>query len=514
MKDNNENNVGRSDPQPPNLGGSRGSRGSRSDPQPPNLGGLVKDTAIYGFPSIVGRFLNYLLVPLYTAKMTAESGGYGVITHVYACTALLLVLLTCGMETTFFRFANKEGENPNRVYSTALIGVGSLSLVFVAVVLLLLTPLSNLSGYGENPQFVWVMTLTVAIDAFRAVPFSYLRYKKMPMKFASLQILNILVSIGLNCVYFLLLGGKDPGVVFYINLFCSTLVTLCLWQEIGQIRYGYDPALMRRMLKYSWPIVILGIAGVLNQVADKMMFPYIYDGDDAQKQLGIYGACAKVAMIMAMITQAFRYAYEPFVFGKTKDKDNDETQAKAMKYFLIFTLLAFVCVVGWMPLLKGIIAADYREGLDVVPVVMAAEIMMGVYFNLSFWYKLDDKTTWGAVFSGVGCAVLITLNIVFVPRYSYVACAWAGVAGYGTAMTLSYIVGQKYHPISYPLKDIAVYLLMTVVLTALILFFKQHIDNDLVALVLNTLCIVLFLAYILRRDLPPSSLPFIGKFFK
>ena len=229
-------------------------------------------------------------------------------------------------------------------------------------------------------------------------------------------------------------------------------------------------------------------------------------------QLGIYGACSKIAMIMAMITQAFRFAYEPIVFAGVKDKDSHEMYAKAMKYFIIFTLLAFLLVVAYLDVLKYIIGADYWVGLRVVPIVMAAEIMMGVYFNLSFWYKLTDKTIWGAVFSGIGCAVLLAVNIVFVPRYGYIACAWGGFAGYGVAMLISYFVGQKYYPIHYPLKEIAVYLLLAFVLYEIMSRLQGW--GMAVSLTVNTLLVGIFMAYVVWRDLPLSQLPYVGKYFR
>ena len=496
-----------------------------------NLKSLAKDTAIYGLSSIVGRFLNYLLVPLYTAKLSAASGGYGVITNVYAYTALLMVILTYGMETTFFRFANKEEENSQTVYTTTLISVGFTSLLFIALVLLFINPISAFMGYADHKSYIWVMAITVAIDAFQCIPFAYLRYKKRPIKFAALKLLNIFMAIVLNIVFFLVLpsiyessGGTgfisaiyDPtvgaGYAFYVNLFCSAFLTFFFWRELVVQKYTFSKALLRRMFSYSWPILVLGIAGILNQTADKILFPYIYKGSDAHSQLGIYGAASKIAMIMAMITQAFRYAYEPFVFGKSKDKDNRETYAKAMKYFIIFTLLAFLVVVGYMDVLRHIIGRDYWDGLRVVPIVMAAEIMMGVYFNLSFWYKLIDKTIWGAYFSGAGCAVLIAVNVIFVPRYGYMACAWAGFAGYATAMVLSYFVGQRKYPIAYPMKDISVYVLITVVLYFCMTTANARLSTPL-ALTVNTVLGILFIAYIVKKDFPLSGLPVIGRHFR
>ena len=482
-----------------------------------NMKSLAKDTAIYGLSSIVGRFLNYLLVPLYTTQLSAASGGYGVITNMYAYTALILVLLTFGMETTFFRFANKEGEDPQKVYSTILTAVGFTSLVFIALIFTFITPWSDVMGYAEHPSYIWVMAITVAIDAFQCIPFAYLRYKKRPIKFAVLKMLFIVINILLNLVFFLVLPKLyadypdvigniyDPsvgvGYAFYINLACTGMITFCFYKELTGFKYAFDAALMKRMLQYSWPILVLGIAGILNQTADKILFPYIYKAGNAHEQLGIYSAASKIAMIMAMITQAFRYAYEPFVFGKAKDKDNRDTYAKAMKFFIIFTLLAFLVVMGYIDILKFLIGKDYWNGIGVIPIVMAAEIMMGIYFNLSFWYKLIDKTIWGAWFSGIGCAVLIAINVIFVPQYGYLACAWAGFAGYGTAMTLSYFVGQKYYPIKYDLSGIGKYAALALICFVIMKLCRDYIGG-LWLILPNTLLILLFLAYIVKKDFP------------
>ena len=351
----------------------------------PNLKSLAKDTAIYGLSSIVGRFLNYLLVPLYTYYMPHDTGDYGISTNIYAYTALILVLLTFGMETTLFRFANDEKCKPDTVFSTVMATVGSLTLAFLLLLFGFITPISDALGYAVHPDYLLMMGVVVALDALQAIPFSYLRFQKRAVRFASLKLLFIVLSIVLNVVYFVLLGKTSVFYVFFINLLCTAFITLFFVPDLLHIHWHFDSQLLRRMLRYSCPILVLGIAGILNQVADKILFPLVYpDRAQADILLGDYGSCVKIAMIMAMITQAFRYAYEPIVFAKSKDTDKTEYYAAAMKYFLIFTLLAFLCVVGWLPLLQYILGEQYRAGLGVVPIVMVAEIMMGVYFNLSF----------------------------------------------------------------------------------------------------------------------------------
>lgn len=483
------------------------------------LGSLAKQTAIYGLSSIIGRFLNYMLVPVYTFKICAEAGGpaaYGIVTNLYAYTALLLVLLTFGMETTFFRFANKEGINPNKAFSTSGLAVGFVALLFVILVSVFLKPIANVLDYANHPEFVEIMAIIVALDAFQAILFARLRYENRPIKFAALKLLFIFMSIGMNLfIFFLAPGLKEShpalmgwyensyqvGYIFIINLICTSLITFGFLPEIKKLRFGIDHDVLKQMLKYTWPLLLLGLAGILNQVADKICYRFIVPGEEGDRQLGIYGACVKIAMIMAMITQAFRYAYEPFVFGGQRDKNDKELQAKVMKYFIIFTLLAFLAVVMYMPLLQYIIGPAYREGLGVVPIVMMAEIFMGIYFNLSFWYKLIDETWWGAIFSGIGCAVLLAINFIFVPKYGYWACAWGGFAGYGTCMVLSYLVGQKKAPIPYNLKTAFVYFAI-----AIVLYYAQkyiHIENMALTLVVNTAFLLVFVAFIcwMEKDL-------------
>ena len=435
-----------------------------------NLKSLAKDTAIYGLSSIVGRFLNYLLVILYTYKIPVESGGYGIVSNLYAWTALLLALLTFGMETTFFRFAGKEDEDPETVYGTALKMVGSVGLAFLATVVVFLGPISRFLGYEAHPEYVGCFALITFLDAFQAIMFVRLRQQKRPLKFVALKLSFIFASIILNLLVFLVMPrffGRFPsleqafvrfdygvGFIFFINLICTSAVTLGFIPELKGLRVKFDRKLCRRMLSYSWPLLLLSLVGILNQVADKILFPKLMPGKEGMVQLGIYGACVKIAMIMAMLTQAFRYAYEPIVFGGVKDRSSERTLADGMKYYVIFTILAFLAVIVYMPVLKYIVKDTYWEGLGVVPIVMLAEIFMGVYFNLSFWYKLSDKTWWGAIMSAAGASVMIAVNVLGVPRIGYWACAWGGLAGYGTAMLLSWFIGRKKYPIPYDTRSI------------------------------------------------------------
>ncbi len=473
---------------------------------------LLSDSVIYGLSSIVGRFLNYLLVPLYTYHISAASGGYGVVTNVYAYTALLLVILTFGMETTFFYFANREGADSKSVFSTALGAVGSVSGVFVLGVLALLHPIAVALGYEAHPEYIAAMAIVVALDAFQAILFARLRYENKAWKFAALKLAFIVMNIGLNLFVFLVAPKwqhlpwmqwydeqNNVGYIFYVNLICTALVTFGFWKELKGFKLStFHFPLLKQMLKYAWPLLIFGIVGILNQVADKILFPWLMPGEEGTVQLGIYGACVKIAMIMAMITQAFRYAYEPFVFAGGKGEKSKESQALVMKYFVMFTLLAFMVVVCYMDVFKYIIRRDYWEGLRAVPIVMMAEILMGVYFNLSFWYKLTAKTYWGAIMSGIGCAVMVAVNVIFVPRIGYMACAWGGLAGYGTCVLQSYFIGQRHYHVPYPVLSIGGYFALAIVLYVASVLVQ--IDNRWLSLAYNTLLLLVFLAVILWNE--------------
>ena len=493
------------------------------------LKSLAKDTAVYGLSSIVGRFLNYLLVPLYTAVLSAASGGYGVVANVYAYTALILVLLTFGMETGFFRFANKQDENPQKVYANALVFVGGLSFLFWALGMTFLGPISSFMEYPDHADYIAMMMTVVALDSFQCIPFAYLRYKKRPIKFAAIKLFNIIGNIALN-LFFLLLcpwlhehapstvswfynPAYQVGYIFVSNLIMSSVQMLFFVPELRGFSYRVDKILMKKMIQYSFPILVFGLVGILNQTIDKMIYPFLFDDrQEGLVQLGIFSACSKVALVMAMFTQAFRYAYEPFVFGLKKEGDDQKMYAMAMKFFFIFAVMAFLVVMSYMDILRYMVGSDYWEGLIVVPIVMGSEIFKGIYFNLSFWYKLTDETQWGAYFSLIGCAIILSLNIWLVPEYGYIASAWASFAGYGIITLLSYIIGQKHYPVNYPLKDMAIYLILAVGLFALSLAITP--ENLVLRLGYRTILLLVFVAYVVKKDLPLKRIPVINRFVK
>lgn len=457
---------------------------------------LIKDTAIYGVSSIVGRFLNWCLVPMYTYMFPTEQ--YGIVTNIYAYVALVLIILLYGMETGFFRFANHERwKNPMQVYSTTLISVGSSSLMFVVLACLFSTDIAGALNCGEHPSYIWMMAVAVGIDAFSSLPFSYLRYKKRPVRFATLKFANIGLNIGLN-LFFLVLcpwiwkqapdliswfydPGFGIGYIFLANMISSMVVMMLLLPEL-RVSYTFNFQLWREMLRYSYPLLILGVAGIMNQTIDKILLPFLIDDPvEASQQLGIYGANYKIAIVMVMFIQAFRFAYEPFIFDKNKEAGGDKRQAysDAMKFFVIFGLFIFLGVMFFLDLLKYFISPRYFEGLQVVPIVMAAEFFFGIFFNLSLWYKLTDRTIWGTWFSLGGLAITLIINVVFVPQYGYVACAWGALCCYGAMMVASYLIGQKKYPINYHLPRLMLYILSAGALygVAMLLTTDSHIVN-------------------------------------
>ena len=475
---------------------------------------LAKDTAIYGLSSIIGKFLNYLLVPLYTYVL-ARTEDYGIVTNLYAWTALLLVLLTYGMETGFFRFANREDYDPKQVYKTAYLTLLTTSTLFAVLVIVFRQPVANVLNYPDHAEFVAMMFATVAVDAFASIPFAYLRYQKRPMVFAALKLLFVILNIGFNILFLVVLGKNDVFYVFLSNILATGIQTLCLLPLTMPKGGQFSLPVLRDMLRYSLPLLVLGVAGIMNQTLDRILFPYLYSGADAQAQLGIYGACFKVAMVMMMFTQAFRYAYEPFVFAKHKDRQSVEAYADAMKYYIIFSYLILLGVIFYLDIFRYIISSAYWEGLKIVPVVLWTYVFQGIYFNLSFWYKLTDETKWGAYFSLIGLAITLVLQIVGVPRIGYWASCGSSLVCYFVIMLLSYFIGQKKAPIPYDLKSIGGYTALT--LGLLVVYYAlrlYYIHNTWILMGIGTALIGVYLVILSRRDFPLSGLPIVGKYFK
>ncbi|MBR1481129.1 MAG: oligosaccharide flippase family protein [Paludibacteraceae bacterium] len=473
---------------------------------------LAKDTAIYGVSSIVGKFLNYLLVPLYTYVLR-QTSDYGIVTNLYAWTALLLVILTYGMETGFFRFANRDDYDPKQVYRTAFFTLLTTSTLFAITVVLLRRPIATLMHYPDHAEFIALMAVTVAMDAFACIPFAYLRYSKRPLIFAALKLLFVILNIGFNLLFLVVLGKNDVFYVFLSNILATAIQTLCLLPFTLPHGGRFSASVLRDMLRYSLPLLVLGVAGIMNQTLDRILFPYLYPYADAEAQLGIYGACFKVAMVMMMFTQAFRYAYEPFVFSKHKDRQSVEAYADAMKYYIIFSYLILLGVIFYLDIFRYIVSPAYWEGLRIVPVVLWTYVFQGIYFNLSFWYKLTDETRWGAWFSLIGLAITLVLQVVGVPRIGYWASCGSSLVCYFVIMLLSYFIGQHKAPIPYDLRSIGFYTLLTLCLLAAYYAARFFTSGLVIPMAVGTVLLIIYILILVRRDFPLSGLPLIGKYF-
>lgn len=482
---------------------------------------LMKDTAVYGLSTILVRLLNWLMTIVYVRALPHTS-DFGNMTNLYAWTALAMIVLTYGMETGFFRFVNKS-DRPKEVYSTTLWSLGFTSTLFVLLGLFFLTPISTSMGYAQHPEYVGLLLVIVAMDAFMAIPLAYLRYANRPWRFMLIRLTFIILTIILT-LFFLFLCPRiyavhpewvssfyrpnyELGYVFIINFICNLVQMLMLFPHWRHAGFTFRPDILRRMLAYSFPILLLGLAGSFNNQADKILFPMLFDDPTVGKaQLGIYGACYKLAIIMVMFTQAFRYAYDPFVFAKTKDKESEgkEAYASAMKYFIIFACFIYLGVMAYMDILKHFVSPAYYGGLKVVPFAMLGQLMFGIYFNLSLWYKVTDRTIWGALFSLLGCLTTVLIIIIGTPSYGFMACAWASVISNGFIMLLSYFVGRHYYPVPYHLGNAGMYVGLTALLTGgtyLVAYLLP--DQLLIRLLLNSILVLFFVAVALKKDLKP-----------
>ena len=469
---------------------------------------LASQTAIYGASSVVGRFLNYLLVPLFT--YTFAPAEYGVVAELYAYMGFLAVLLTFGLETGYFRFRADGGWTPALVYATVLRVLVLGNTAFFLALFVWRQPIADLLRYAEHPEYVWWVAAILSLDSIGAVAFARLRAENRAWRFALVKIIEIAANIGLNLFFILvcrqafaedpdsLLGGLwNPaigiGYVFLANLAASGLKLVLLTPELRGALSGFDLTLFRRLMRYSLPMIIIGLAGIINEMLDRAALKSLLPGDDAANlaQLGIYSACYKLSILMVLFIQAFRYAGEPFFFAQAKQANAQAIYAAVLNWFVIFCVFIFLLVTLYLDVFQHFIGAAYREGLFVVPVLLIANLLLGIYINLSIWYKLTDRTLLGAWVTLAGSAVTVALLFWSVPRFGYAGAAWAHLACYMVMVGLSYALGRRYYPVPYDLKRVFGYIGFGLALYGTSRVLVGHLDWN--APVTGTLLLAVFL---------------------
>ncbi len=437
---------------------------------------LASQTAIYGLSSIFGRFLNYLLVPLYTYYFSAAE--YGVVSEFYAYAGFFAVLLLFGFETGYFRFRDKEHPQPDVAYSTALIFVVLVNVGFFCLVLALNGQLSMTLKYSDHPEYVRWFGIILVLDAVTAIPFARLRAENKALRFAGIKVAEILLTIALS-LFFIVYCPKlsaqhsaepwlaliyDPaigvGYIFIANLIASGFKFVFLTPQLLGLAWGFDRALFKRMLRYSLPMVAIGFAGIINEMLDRALLKHLlpYDLQTNMKMLGIYGACYKLSVLMSLFIQAFRYAAEPFFFAYADNNDARDVYAKILKFFVIFCVFIFLLVTLYLDFFKYFVGVEFRAGLNVVPILLMANLCLGIYVNLSIWYKLTDKTLLGAFVSMAGAGLTIALNLLWIPTLGYVGSAWATLACYASMAVVSYLLGRIYYPVAYDVFRVLAYI--------------------------------------------------------
>ncbi|MDD5272162.1 MAG: polysaccharide biosynthesis C-terminal domain-containing protein [Methylovulum sp.] len=453
---------------------------------------LASQTAIYGLSSIFARFLNYLLVPLLTYSFTAQE--YGVVSEFYAYSGFLSVLLLCGFETGYFRFRDKEKPSRDSAYSTGLIFILLLNLLFFLGIFFADQPLAQALNYANHPEYVAWFGLILTLDAVAALPFARLRAEQKAFRFAGIKLIEIGVTVGLTLFFIvycpkLYAAGPPPwlayiyqpniglGYVFIANLLASASKLVLLSPQLAGIAWGFDRRLFVRMLRYSAPMVIIGFAGIINEMLDRALLKYLLPFDFAtnMRMLGVYSACYKLSMLMSLFIQAFRYAAEPFFFAYADNSDAREIYAKVLKIFVILCVLIFLLVTLYIDFFQYFMGVEFRAGLKVVPVLLLANLFLGVYVNLSIWYKLTDRTGLGAWVSLGGAALTIVLNVWWIPLFGYEGSAWATLACYASMSVVSYGLGQWFYPIAYPVRRILAYILLGVGLSLLPGYIRPYL---------------------------------------
>ncbi|MBR3914788.1 MAG: polysaccharide biosynthesis protein [Bacteroidales bacterium] len=490
---------------------------------------LAGQTVIYGLGTIVPRLLNYLLTPFYVRVFV--SGEYGQISELYAWIALLLAILTFGMETTFFRFSQKE--DSGKVFNNAETIVLLITAIFLILYGFFYKSFAELIHYEFNTHYVLLLGIIVAIDAAAAIPFAMLRKENKAGRFSLIKTLNVLTNIFFNILFLVIIPEKSMMIaerifgeqtslliwVFISNIIASLLNLILLSPQLSRLRISLDKELIVPMLKYSFPILLISLVGMVNEVADKILIKYLVTIPDeatlammnitgeeyAMQQLGIYSANFKLGVLMTIFIQMFRFASEPFFFGHAKDRNAPTLYAKVMTYFVIFCLLIFLGVMFYMDILQHFVGrngSDYREGLRIVPIILIANMFYGIVFNLSIWFKLSDKTYYGTIIAVIGSIVTLLCFFILIPRIGYMGAAIAHLACYTVMMSVSYFWGQRIMPIPYQIGRITIYCIV-----AAILFFVSTLTSEMSALLklsLNTMMILMFLGivFIMERKNP------------
>ncbi len=484
---------------------------------------LAGQTAIYGLSSILGRLLNYLLVPLYTRVFHA--GEYGVVTEMYAYVSFLSIIFTYGMETAYFRFFQSEKGN-SKVYSTTLISIFTSSVLLALFILLFSSGIAermNSSGhsYAMLPHYISWFAAILAFDAITSIPFAKLRQENKAKRFAFLKLLNIIINISLNLFFLVvcprLVGSGqhefissiyDPsiaiGYVFISNLVASVVTFLLLAPEIFSIRFEFDPKLWKTMILYAFPLMIAGFAGMINETFDRILLPRLTpDKSTALEQNGIYGACYKLSILMTLFIQTFRYAAEPFFFSHASSENAKEVYARVMHYFVLACSVIFLAIMMYIDVVKYFIGPEFRSGIKIVPVLLLANLCLGVYYNLSIWYKLTGHTKWGAWISITGAVITLAFNFWLIPLLGYMGAAWTTFICYVSMMIISYISGQKYYHVNYNVRSFSLYVFSAVFLYGVSEYIRQQFAlTEKWMLLVNSFIFVLYLlmVFIIERS--------------
>lgn len=481
-----------------------------------SIKGLAGQTAVYGVSSILGRLLNYLLVPLYSRVFLPDEAA--VYIEMYAYVAFLIVILTYGMETAFFR--NYQNSDQKKfIFSTTLWSLIASSVLFVLAGLAFSSQIAGILRYPDHPEYIIYFVLILGLDAVCSIPFAKLRADNKAMKFAVIKVINIITNISLNLILILLLpylykhsdnsfiqnlagvftdGTPDISSIFIANLAASALTFLLLMPEMFKAGFNIRFKLWKSMIIYGFPLLIFGLAGIANETIDRILLKYMLPEDIAMYELGIYGMCFKISIFISIFIQAFRYAAEPFFFARAADKDAKQTYATVMNYFVIVCVLIFLGIMLYIDIVKHFVGKNYHEGLDVVPILIFGHIFLGIFYNLSVWYKINDKTRYGAWFSIAGMVVSLTLNFTLIPVIGYMGSAWANFACYLIMMLLSYFYGQKYYPIPYKIKKFIIYLTLSLVLYAISHFVR--FDNNILQLGFNSVLFFGFIFFVLKSE--------------